>query len=98
MSRGNQRDTDRAKRQAKEAAKNKQNGREGTPAQRNGEDGAKLQAKLAAKASKKAEDAENATTTKAPVVRKKVPAKKTDTLDDMLNAGLSAKKSKNRKK
>jgi hypothetical protein len=73
--------------------------RDGTPASRNIEDAAKLQAKLVAKAAKKAE-AENAAATpdKAPVARKKGPDKKTDTLDDLLNAGLSMKKSKNRKK
>lgn len=97
MSRGNQREQDRAKRQAKLASQN-QTSREGTPAQRNEDDAAKLQAKLAAKAAKKAE-AENAPeiVAKAPVARKKV-AKKTDSLDDLLNAGLSTKKSKNRKK
>eukprot|EP00536_Pseudo-nitzschia_multiseries_P018103 jgi/Psemu1/315484/fgenesh1_kg.2156_\ len=92
MSRGNQRDTDRAKRQAKEASKNKGNNREGTPAQRNIEDAHKLQAKLAAKAAKKAE-ADNATPAKAPVTRKKI-AKKNETLDDLLNAGLSKGKSR----
>lgn len=96
MSRGNQRDTDRAKRQAKEAAKNKTNNREGTPAQRNMEDATKLQAKLAAKAAKKAE-ADNTPPAKAPVARKKGVAKKSENLDDLLNAGLSAGK-KNRKK
>lgn len=98
MSRGNQREQDRAKRQAKLASQNKTT-REGTPAQRNQDDAAKLQAKLAAKAAKKVE-AENApkTATKAPVARKKVAAKKTETLDDLLNAGLSTKKSKNKKK
>ena len=49
MSRGNQREVDRAKRQAKDASKN-QATREGTPMQRNQDDAAKLQAKIAAKA------------------------------------------------
>lgn len=88
MSRGNQREHDRAKRQAKEASKNKTNSREGTPAQRNGEDAAKLQAKQAAKAAKLAEAA-GAEPTKAPVVRKKVPGKKDTSLDDLLSAGLT---------
>ena len=92
MSRGNQRDTDRAKRQAKDAAKNKQNNREGTPAQRNAEDAQKLQAKLSATAAKNAEAA-NATPAKAPVARKKV-AKKADTMDDLLSAGLAGGKKK----
>ena len=97
MSRGDQRDRDRAKRQAKDAARNGGNKREGTPAQRNADDAAKLQAKLAAKEAKKAEEANAAATkTNNPVPRKKIP-KKTDTLDDLLNAGLSSQK-KNRKK
>ncbi|KAG7341465.1 hypothetical protein IV203_023417 [Nitzschia inconspicua] len=86
MSRGDQRERDRQKRQAKEAAKNKGSNREGTPLQRNQDDAAKLQAKIAAKAAKLAE-AQSQDTNKGPVVRKKV-AKKTDTLDDLLSAGL----------
>jgi len=92
MARGNQREQDRAKRQAKDASKDNGNKREGTPASRNDEDKAKLQAKVAAKAAKKAEDAK-AEPIKASVVKKKV-AKKTDNLDDLLSAGLSTKKGK----
>ena len=63
--------------------------RDGTPAQRNQDDAAKLQAKQAAKAAKEAEEAAKAANpSKAPVVRKKVPKKKDDNLDDLLNAGL----------
>lgn len=96
MSRGDQRDRDRQKRQAKEAAKNKGQQREGTPLQRNEDDKAKLQAKIAAKkAQKEAEAAAAATTTsKAPVVRKKVPKKQDASLDDLLNAGLTKGKKK----
>ena len=92
MSRGNQREVDRAKRQAKEAKKNNSN-REGTPLQRNQDDAAKLQAKVAAK--KAAADAKaNAGSEKAPVVRKKVPKKQDMGLDDLLNAGLAKGKKK----
>mmetsp|Transcript_20340 Transcript_20340/g.38050 ORF Transcript_20340/g.38050 Transcript_20340/m.38050 type:complete len:95 (-) Transcript_20340:1510-1794(-) len=91
MSRGDQRERDRAKRQAKEAAKNKGAQREGTPLQRNQNDAAKLQAKIAAKQAKAAEDAsKSASSSSGPVPRKKV-AKKTDTLDDLLSAGLQKK-------
>ena len=96
MSRGDQRDRDRAKRQAKEAAKNKGTQREGTPSQRNADDKNALLAKIEAKKAKKEADAAAAANTKAPVVRKKVPKKKDDTLDDLLNAGLSAGKKKKR--
>jgi hypothetical protein len=89
MTRGDQRDRDRQKRQAKEAGKNKGSGREGTPMQRNADDAAKLQAKLAAKAAKKA-DEDNGNSGKVPVARPKV-AKKTDDLDDLLAAGLDKK-------
>jgi hypothetical protein len=92
MSRGDQRERDRQKRQAKEAAKNKGSAREGTPLQRNENDAAKLQAKIAAKQAQKAEqDANAGNTTKAPVARKKV-AKKSDNLVDLLNAGLTSGK------
>jgi hypothetical protein len=89
MSRGDQRDRDRQKRQAKEAAKNKGSGREGTPLQRNADDAAKLQAKVAAKAAKQTEQ-NNGLSGNTPVARTKV-AKKSDTLDDLLSAGLGKK-------
>ena len=92
MSRGNQREVDRQKRQAKEASKNKAT-REGTPLQRNENDALKLQAKVAAKQAQKTDQQDGGnTTTKAPVPRKKVPAKKSDNLDDLLNAGLTTGK------
>jgi hypothetical protein len=90
MSRGDQRERDRQKRQAKEAAKNKGSAREGTPLQRNADDAAKLQAKIAAKAAKTTDEGDKGAAG-APVVRKKV-AKKSDTLDDLLSAGLTGTK------
>jgi hypothetical protein len=87
MSRGNQREVDRAKRQAKELKKNKAT-RDGTPMQRNEDDAAKLQAKIAAKAAKGAEQQASADAAVAPVVRKKVPKKEDAALDDLFNAGL----------
>ena len=98
MSRGNQREVDRAKRQAKEAKKN-QATREGTPMQRNQDDAAKLQAKIAAKAAKEAaeqqqQEAGGGTGIVAPVIRKKVPKKEDAALDDLLNAGLGKAKKK----
>jgi hypothetical protein len=96
MTRGDQRERDRAKRQAKEASKNKGNSREGTPLQRNQDDAAKLAAKVAAKQAKVAEEAATTgTSTGAPVPKKKVD-KKADNLDDLLLAGLGTEK-KNKK-
>merc|ERR1712238_47174 len=102
MSRGDQRERDRSKRQAKEDAKNGGNKREGTPAQRNQEDAVKLQAKLAAKEAKKAEQdavkvAPPPTNKGFPIPRKKV-AKKTENIDDLLISGLSTASKKNKKK
>jgi hypothetical protein len=90
MSRGDQRDRDRAKREAKEAAKTKGKQREGTPQSRNQDDKVALQAKLEAK---KAEQATGASVqdTQKPVARKKVK-KEADDLDDLLNVGLKQKK------
>jgi hypothetical protein len=97
MSRGNQRDTDRQKRQAKLQKMSNGNQREGTPASRNEDDKAKLLAKLEAKKAKAQDDANAATqSTKKTVVRKKV-AKQADNLDDLLNAGLSGGKKKKKK-
>lgn len=90
MSRGDQRERDRAKREAKDAA-GKQVQREGTPAQRNADDKAKLLAKLEAKKAK--ESAAAAATEKVPVLRKKV-TKNNDNLDDLLNSGLARGKGK----
>ena len=95
MSRGDQRDRDRAKRQAKEAAKNKGIQREGTPQQRNADDKAALLAKLEAKKAKQLSESKDQDN-KKPVVRKKVK-KETESLDDLLSAGLAAGKKKSRK-
>mmetsp|Transcript_492 Transcript_492/g.1610 ORF Transcript_492/g.1610 Transcript_492/m.1610 type:complete len:94 (+) Transcript_492:48-329(+) len=92
MTRGDQRERDRAKRQAKEASKNKGAQREGTPLQRNDADKAALEAKIAAKKAQKAAEAANAAATKEPVVRKKVPKKNDENLDALLNAGLATVK------
>lgn len=92
MSRGDQRDRDRAKRQAKDAAKNKVNQREGTPQQRNADDKAALLAKLEAKKAKQLSESKDQVEKKT-VVRKKVK-KETESLDDLLSAGLTAGKKK----
>ena len=94
MTRGDQRERDRAKRQAKEASKNKGGGREGTPLIRNENDKLALEAKIAAKKAQKAVE-ESTGTTKAPVVPKKETTKDGN-LDDLLSVGLTkSKKSKN---
>lgn len=72
---------------------------EGRPEQRNLSDSAALAEKVARKAEmKKAQEEDAATNVSSqPVVRKKVPKKKNDDLDDLLGAGLS-KVSKGKKK
>ncbi|KAL3932205.1 MAG: hypothetical protein SGBAC_010960 [Bacillariaceae sp.] len=92
MSRGDQRDRDRAKRQAREAAKNTGIQREGTPQKRNEDDKAALLAKLEAKKAKELAGSVKQDT-KQPIARKKVK-KQTETLDDLLSAGLAAGKTK----
>lgn len=92
MSRGDQRERDRAKRQAKDAAK-KTNQREGTPAQRNQDDKAKLLAKVEAKKAKQEADAQ-AEQNKAKVIKKKKVQKQEDSLSDLLSAGLNVGKKK----
>jgi hypothetical protein len=89
MSRGGQRDRDRAKREAKDASKTKGKQREGTIQQRNQDDKEALQAKLEAKKAEKATGA-SVQDTKKPVARKKVK-KQADDLDDLLNVGLKQK-------
>mmetsp|Transcript_49270 Transcript_49270/g.73481 ORF Transcript_49270/g.73481 Transcript_49270/m.73481 type:complete len:100 (-) Transcript_49270:842-1141(-) len=94
MSRGDQRERDRAKRQAKLAKEGKNNQREGTPLQRNADDKAALAAKVAAKKAKKeAEEAAaaGAKSGSGPVKPKKAGKKKDDGLD-LLDAGLAVKK------
>ena len=94
MTRGDQRERDRAKRQAKEAAKNKGNSREGTPLQRNMEDAAKLQAKIAAKQAKQSDQDQQQGNAIAPVQPKKIAKKVDNSLDDLLSAGLTKKRGK----
>jgi homoserine dehydrogenase len=94
MSRGDQRDRDRAKNQAKHAGKNTVQ-REGQPAERNADDATKLAAKVEAKKKKEAEEAiKAAASAGAPVIvpKKKAVAKKKDNFDDLLSAGLSTTK------
>ncbi|CAJ1968641.1 unnamed protein product [Cylindrotheca closterium] len=92
MSRGDQRDRDRQKRQAREASKNNVTQREGTPQQRNADDKAALLAKLEAKKAKQLAEPldQNAN---IPVPRKK-GKKQSETLDDLLSAGLAVGKKK----
>mmetsp|Transcript_39342 Transcript_39342/g.81696 ORF Transcript_39342/g.81696 Transcript_39342/m.81696 type:complete len:97 (+) Transcript_39342:67-357(+) len=92
MSRGDQRERDRAKAQAKQAEKTKANGKSGNPLSRNLNDASALQAKVAAKQEKlKSEQANAGNDGKAPVVRKKTQ-KKNDSVDDLLSAGLAGNK------
>jgi hypothetical protein len=94
MTRGDQRDRDRAKRQAKDAGKNTVQ-REGQPAERNADDATKLAAKVEAKKKKQAEEAAKvAAAGGVPIVipTKKTAAQKKDNFDDLLSAGLSTTK------
>ena len=68
----------------------------GDPLKRNENDAAALQAKIAAKKAAK-ESGESQEPAKAPVVRKKVPTKKNESVDDLLAAGLTAGKKKSGK-
>ncbi|CAB9501484.1 expressed unknown protein [Seminavis robusta] len=95
MSRGDKRDRDRAKTQARLAQKSKANAREGRPEDRNANDAAALQAKVAAKKAAKDAEAGNAPS-KGPVARKAKNKKQQD-LDDLLNAGLTTGKKKGAK-
>jgi hypothetical protein len=101
MTRGDQRERDRAKAQAKQAAKQKSAAKGGDPLKRNESDAAALQAKVAAKRAAKEEqaaasaDASNAG--KVPAPRKKQPVKKDTTTEDLLSAGLTAGKKKRAK-
>jgi hypothetical protein len=87
MSRGDQRERDRAKNLAKRQPQ--ANKREGAPAQRNESDAAALQAKIKAKKEQKTDAPPEPA--KGPIPRKKV-VKKKDTIDDLLSAGLTAAK------
>mmetsp|Transcript_6266 Transcript_6266/g.5875 ORF Transcript_6266/g.5875 Transcript_6266/m.5875 type:complete len:99 (+) Transcript_6266:44-340(+) len=96
MSRGDKRDRDRAKNQAKLAKKNLST-KEGSLGQRNDSDSAALAAKVAKKKEmlKEQEEASaNAAAVSAPIVRKKVPKKADAGLDDLLNAGMAGRKGK----
>mmetsp|Transcript_5015 Transcript_5015/g.10374 ORF Transcript_5015/g.10374 Transcript_5015/m.10374 type:complete len:99 (-) Transcript_5015:193-489(-) len=94
MSRGDQRERDRAKNLAKQQQKAKQNSKSGDPLSRNANDAAALQAKVAAKQEKvKAEEAAGTNSSgKGPVVRKKGTQKKKESVDDLLSAGLAGGK------
>jgi hypothetical protein len=94
MSRGDQRERDRAKNLAKNANKGTTQ-REGRPADRNASDAVKLAAKVAAKQAQKEEEAANGgggDAAAAKVVPKKVTKPKDAGLNDLLDAGLGAKK------
>mmetsp|Transcript_17348 Transcript_17348/g.26291 ORF Transcript_17348/g.26291 Transcript_17348/m.26291 type:complete len:99 (-) Transcript_17348:2850-3146(-) len=98
MSRGDQRERDRAKNQAKQAQKLKANTKGGDPLSRNQNDKAALEEKVARKKAMQKEQEEQAlknTTTKFPLKKKKAEAK--DSLDDLLNAGISGQKKKGKK-
>mmetsp|Transcript_19798 Transcript_19798/g.25485 ORF Transcript_19798/g.25485 Transcript_19798/m.25485 type:complete len:104 (-) Transcript_19798:36-347(-) len=99
MSRGNQREIDRAKAQAKINDKKKQDGRSGNVMSRNNNDATALQAKLAAKQEKLKEEAVNAAgggsnggTASGPAIPRKKVQKKTESMDDLLSSGLSSTK------
>jgi hypothetical protein len=94
MSRGDQRDRDRAKNLAKHANQGTPQ-REGRPSDRNAADAVKLAAKVAAKQAQKEAEALNGgggAAAAAKVAPKKVTKPKDAGLDDLLNAGLGAKK------
>lgn len=57
--------------------------------QRNASDAAALEAKIAAKKAKQEQENANQDNS-TPVVRKKVPSKMKDSVDDLLSAGLSS--------
>ncbi len=99
MARGNQREISCEKNLKKQAAQKGGSNREGTKLQRDEEDKAKLQAKIKAK-QERLKDAEvkEAEQAKTVVVKKKVKKKEADSLDDLLNAGLSGAAKKGAKK
>jgi len=99
MARGNQRDAAREKNQKKLAQKQRSQGKDGRPEQRNANDSAALAAKIAQKQALKKEQEQTQTTeaTKKIVTKKKKVAKTMDTLD-LLDAGLGGGKKKGGKK
>lgn len=100
MARGNQREISREKNLKKLQAANKGGNRAGSKLQRDEEDKAKLEAKVAAKAAKKKEEEEEAKRNEGRVVvkPKKINKKKEASgFDDLLNAGLGGNKKKGKK-
>mmetsp|Transcript_22773 Transcript_22773/g.27432 ORF Transcript_22773/g.27432 Transcript_22773/m.27432 type:complete len:98 (+) Transcript_22773:137-430(+) len=97
MSRGDKRERDRAKNQAKLAARQKSQSAGGDVQKRNEGDKAALEKKIAMKkAAQEAALKDAATATKGPVPRKKKPTKDVG-LDDLLSSGLSGNKKKGKK-
>ncbi|KAL7438712.1 hypothetical protein ACHAXM_006419 [Skeletonema potamos] len=97
MARGDQRERDRAKKQARLQKDAKSHAKEGNPEQRNLADSAALAAKVAKKAEmkKKQEEEEQRQLANKPVVAKsKAKKKEADGLDDLLSAGLGKGKKK----
>jgi len=92
MARGDQRDRDRAKKQARLQADAKNKAKEGRPEQRNASDAAALAAKVAKKAEmKEQQDADAARAVANQPVARKVKKKDDAGLDDLLSAGLAGK-------
>jgi len=101
MTRGDQRERDRAKTLAK-AGKDTSNQREGTVQAQNEGDKAALLAKVQAKRDRQAkeaaeQDAAAAAAAKASAIAAKAPKKKDAGLDDLLSAGLAGDKTKKKK-
>eukprot|EP01083_Nonionella_stella_P132087 401532_1 len=97
MSRGDQRERDRAKNQAKLDAKKKSEGGGGNVNDRNAADKLKLEAKIAMKAAQKKADEEAAAKDAGKkVITRKKGIKKNEVagLDDLLSAGLKKTKKK----
>lgn len=93
MARGDQRERDRAKKQARLAKDAKNQAKGGNPETRNANDAAALQAKVARKAEMKTKEEEELARAarSKPVARKKKGKKEDDSLDDLLSAGLAGK-------
>lgn len=93
MSRGNQRETDRAKNQAKLQAAANAKSKGGDVLKRNDNDKAALLAKVEEKKRRAEEEAKNANYSATHVtVKPKKKQEKADSLDDILAAGLGKKK------
>lgn len=99
MARGDQRDRDRAKAQAKLAKKGGAGKSDGHPAQRNANDSVALAEKVAKKAAMKKEaDEKAAKEGSTKIVERKKVKKKEEGLDDLLSAGLAGGKGKKKGK